>query len=157
VVGRPEHRRRPDHGPLKIRLARQDGLAPALAVEIVELQRGIARERDEVLLACGPAVKVWVDARRHEHVARSLEKARDRTHLTWLIASEVEHHVRLDLPQRALELVVISAVERDVAREGAIGSLLPPRRDGLHAAAHQLLARRYADEASAAEDQGSRH
>ena len=157
VIRRAEHRRRTDHRPGQIALARQDRLAPPLPVHVVECLRHIPGQSDEIFFAGGPAVQVRVHARRDEDIPGPLELARDGVYLARRIAGEVEQHVRFDLCESALELFLVRAVERDVAGECPVGPILAARGDGLHAAPHELFARGHADETGAAQHQRPGH
>src|SRR5262249_27351575 len=113
-----------------------------------------ALQREEILLPCRLAVQVWVHAGRDEDVALATEAAPDHLDLAGPVAGEVEDDVGLRLVERAGELVLVGAVEGDVAREGPVGTLLAAGGDRFDAAAHQLLARGDADEAGATDDKG---
>src|SRR5260370_5885094 len=142
-----EDGRRADHSPWKLARAREHRLAPTLAIQVVERFRGLALERDEILLARRLAVEIRIHAGRYEDVPLALERPRYGLHLTGQIAREVEQNIGLHGVDGSAQLLLVGAVERDVAREDAVRPLLSSRRDGFDAAPHQLFARSGAYEA----------
>ncbi len=152
VIGGAKDGGRPDHGPRKVSRSRDDGLAPSFSVHVLEARRRLPLERNEIFLARRLAVQVRVDACRNEHVAVTLEVANDGLNLDRLIAREVEQHVRFDLIQRPFELLLVGAVECDVAGENAVRPFLAARGNRLNPTSHQLLASGAPNEPRAAKD-----
>src|SRR3989441_2099312 len=155
-ITRAEHRRRPHHGPRQVAVVGEQGLAPALAVEVLERGRRLAVQRHEVFFARGLAMKGRIHACRDKYISLAFELPSHRFDVTGLIAREVEQHVGFCLCQRSCELAFIGTVECDVAREDSIRPLLPARSDGFDAAAHELLAGGDADEPGATEYESAR-
>src|SRR3989454_7928422 len=155
-ITRAEHRRRPHHGPRQVAVAGEQGLAPALAVEVLERGGRPPAHRPQSLLARAPAPQARVHACRDKYISLAFELPSQRFDVTGLIAREVEQHVGFCLCQRSCELAFIGTVECDVAREDSIRPLLPARSDGFDAAAHELLAGGDADEPGATEYESAR-
>ena len=156
VIARSEHGRRPHHRPGQVVVAGKQRLAPALAVHVVERFGRLALQRHEVFFAREPSVQIRIDACRDEHVSRAFELASHRFDVTRLKAGEVEEHVGFCLGQRTRELVLVCAVECDIARECSVRPILATRRDRLDATTHELFARRDPNESGSAQNQRAR-
>ena len=100
---------------------------------------------------------IWNSAVWKNLLQRTTELTRNRSHVSGLIAGEIEQDVRFDLFDSAFELLLIGSVEGDVAGECPVGPICAPGCDGFHAAAHQLLAGGDSDEPSAAQHERPGH
>src|SRR2546425_11165198 len=67
-ITRAEHRRRPHHGPRQVAVAGEQGLAPALAVEVLERGGRRRAQRPESFFPRGRALRAPVDARAAESI-----------------------------------------------------------------------------------------
>src|SRR5260370_9594856 len=95
----------------------------------MERLRRLAFERHEVLLTRPLAVEVRIHPGRDEHVTLAFEVPCHSGNLGGPVARQVQHDVGPHRFERAAQLILVAAIERDLARESAVWPLLAACRD----------------------------